>query len=187
MTKFVRLGYHRNMIFQTEINYALEVIQTHAHVVLDYGPFFLFILLALGIIALPIPDETLMLTAGFLISRGKLPMIFTAAAAYLGAICGITISYLIGRFGGYFLVQKYGCYIGLTEKRVERTRHWFSRIGIWTLFVGYFIPGVRHFTGYLIGTVRISFFLFALFAYSGAAVWASVFLVAGYLLGNLTL
>lgn len=173
------------MIFQNEINQALVLIQTHSQPLLDNGPIVLFFLLALGIIALPIPDETLLVTAGYLIGRGKLTAITTILAAYLGSISGISASYLIGRTGGTFLIERYGHWIGLNESRLERTRHWFKRIGMWALFIGYFIPGVRHFTGYLVGSVRIHYVAFALFAYSGAIVWSSTFLTIGYLLAKI--
>lgn len=173
------------MIFQNEINQFLATVQTHSQPLLDYGGIALFCLLALGIIALPIPDETLMVTAGFLISKGAMPLTSTVLAAYLGAMCGISLSYVIGRYGGSVLLKKYGHWVRLTEARIERTRHWFSRIGLWALCFGYFIPGVRHFTGYLVGTVRISFSKFALFAFSGAILWATTFLGIGYFLGTL--
>lgn len=172
------------MEWHTEINHIIDSVTANSEPLLHYGSIALFILLALGILALPIPDETLMVAAGFLISRGKLNLPATVLAAYLGAVCGISLSYVIGRFGGSLLLKKYGHWVRLTEKRIERTRLWFSRIGMWALFIGYFIPGIRHFTGYIVGTVRIPFSRFALFAFSGAAVWTSVFLTVGYLIGT---
>ncbi len=172
------------MVFQNEINQILQTIAAHSQPLLDHGSIALFFLMALGILALPVPDETLMVAAGFLISRGKLTLSYTVFAAYMGAIFGISLSYAIGRYGGSVLLEKYGHYVRLTAPRIERTRRWFARIGMWALFIGYFIPGVRHFTGYLVGTVRIPFNRFAIFAFSGAILWASVFLTVGYLIGG---
>src|SRR5262249_11216787 len=114
----------------------------------QYGSFALFGLLALGIIALPIPDETLMTFAGVMIAKGHLEMIPTLLAAYGGCFFGITVSYFIGRTAGTYLVKQYGSHIGLTEEKINRVHLWFEKIGKWTLLVGYFIPGVRHLTGY---------------------------------------
>lgn len=181
------MGYDLFMVFQNEIDQILQAVSLHSQPLLDYGSAALFFLLALGVVALPIPDETLMVTAGFLISRGKLPFVFTLLAAYLGAMCGISLSYVIGRYGGgSLLLKKYGHWIGMNEEKIRRTRRWFSRMGMWALFFGYFIPGIRHFTGYLVGTVRIRFNRFALFAFSGGALWASTFLGIGYFLGSIT-
>lgn len=147
---------------------------------IHYGSFTLFILLTLGIIALPVPEETLMVIAGTLMSNGTLGIFPTIAAAVAGSLCGITISYLIGRtLGSYFLTQ-YGAWLGLTEERFQRAHTWFERYGKWTLVFGYFIPGVRHFTGLSAGITNLKFRQFALFAYSGAILWDSVFLSIGY-------
>lgn len=179
------MGYDDRMTFQNEINQLLQTVSTHSQPLLDYGSIALFFLLALGVLALPIPDETLMIAAGFLISRGKLNPGLTIFAAYMGAVCGISLSYAIGRYGGSVLLEKYGHYLRLTPPRIERTRRWFGRIGMWALCIGYFIPGIRHFTGYLVGTVRIAFSRFACFAFSGAVIWASSFMSIGYLLGKI--
>jgi undecaprenyl-diphosphatase len=50
--------------------------------------------------------------------------------------------------------------------------------------VGYFIPGVRHLTGYVAGASELSFSNFALFAYTGAFCWAATFITLGYFLGE---
>lgn len=145
-----------------------------------YKGFALFGLLALGIVGLPIPDETLMTFAGALMAKGYLDIPSTLAAAYLGSFFGITVSYWIGRTAGVYLVKQYGHRIGLTQKKFDQVHAWFEKIGKWTLLVGYFIPGVRHLTGYVAGTTELRFSQFALFAYTGAAIWVSLFLMLGY-------
>ncbi len=146
----------------------------------QYGSFALFGLLALGIVGLPIPDETLMTFAGVLIAKGNLEMIPTVAAAYLGSFFGISISYFIGRTFGTYLVKRHGHRIGLTEEKINRVHVWFEKIGKWTLLVGYFFPGVRHLTGYVAGTTELNFRQFAIFAYTGAFLWTTLFLALGY-------
>lgn len=97
---------------------------------------------------------------------------------------GITISYLIGRTVGHHLLYKYGGWLGLTEPRLKEVHNWFEKYGKWTLFIGYFIPGVRHMTGIVAGSTELSYRSFALFAYSGAIVWASTFMGIGYFVGD---
>jgi membrane protein DedA with SNARE-associated domain len=150
---------------------------------LQHGEIALFFFLMLGIVGLPIPDETLLIISGFLLSKGKLMPVYLFAAAYLGAISGISVSYGIGRSAGSFLVKKYGKWIGLTEKRLEKTRAWFSSMGAWALFIGFFIPGVRHLTGYFAGTLELRFSKFALFAYTGGIFWSTLFILGGYFFG----
>lgn len=150
-----------------------------------YGSVSLFIVMAMGIILLPVPEETLMMVTGVLISRGELNAIPTLSAAYLGSICGITTSYVIGRTLGHHLLVKYGGWVGVTHEKILRAHEWFEHYGKWTLFFGYFVPGVRHFTGLCAGTTYMEYLHFALFAYLGSIFWVSTFLSIGYFLGDL--
>ncbi len=151
---------------------------------IEYGSFALFFLLVAGIIILPVPEETLMVIAGALIKSGNLPMTPTLIAAYGGSICGITISYLMGRTAGHYLITKYGSRFGVTHERLDKIHAWFEKYGKWTLVFGYFIPGVRHFTGFTSGMTELEYKKFALFAYSGALLWVSTFLSIGYFFGS---
>ena len=151
---------------------------------MQYGGIALFVLLTVGIIALPVPEETLMLIAGTLMFNGKLPIVSTILAAFFGALCGITVSYVIGRTAGHYLVIKYGRWVGLTEKRVQKAHDWFARFGKWALLIGYFIPCIRHLTGISAGTSEFSYKQFATYAYLGAAIWVSTFLSIGFFFGK---
>nr|ALS90989.1 iron permease FTR1 family [uncultured bacterium] len=158
--------------------------ESMAQWLLHYGSFSLFILLALGVVALPIPDETLMVVAGILMKKGDLVIPSTLAASYLGSMAGITLSYLIGRTAGSSFLHRYGSRFGLTEEKLTRVHNWFEHYGKWTLTFGYFIPGIRHLTGFAAGSSELEFPRFALYAYLGAAIWATCFLSIGYFLGN---
>jgi len=151
---------------------------------LNYGSFALFFLLALGIIALPVPEETLLVVSGFLICQGVFSWAPTFIAAYLGSVTGITVSYIIGRTGGLYVINKYGKYIQLTHSKMNRVHNWFEHYGKWVLFFGYFIPGVRHFTGVFAGISSFEYHHFALYAYTGALFWVTLFLSIGYFFGN---
>lgn len=151
---------------------------------LNYGAFALFGLLALGIIALPIPEETLLVFSGILIHEGTFCLIPTLTAAFLGSVVGITGSYLIGITGGFYVIKKYGPYIGLTESKMTWAHNWFERYGKWVLFIGYFVPGLRHFTGIFAGVSTLEYRHFAQYAYVGAFCWVSLFLSIGYFFGN---
>jgi membrane protein DedA with SNARE-associated domain len=162
----------------------LPDLETMSHWLNQYGSITLFVLLALGIIALPVPEETLMVFAGILMKQGKLGFHSTILAAYAGSIMGITVSYILGKTVGNYLFHKYGSWIGITEKRLEQAHQWFEHYGKWTLVIGYFIPGIRHFTGFSAGTTGLEYHYFALFAYIGALLWVSTFLSIGYFFGH---
>ena len=67
----------------------------------------IFIALGLGIVGLPVPDETLMAYAGFLIFQGKLNYLYTILVAFMGTSCGITIGYVLGKTFGNPFIKKY--------------------------------------------------------------------------------
>jgi membrane protein DedA with SNARE-associated domain len=157
--------------------------ESFAHWILEYGSIALFILLALGIVALPIPDETLMVISGVLIHQGHLYAIPTLLAAYAGSMCGITLSYILGRTAGHYVIKRFGPWIGINEQNLQKAHDWYEYLGKWTLTFGYFITGVRHVTGIFAGITELGFPKFALFAYTGAFLWATVFLSIGYFFG----
>ncbi len=151
---------------------------------LHYGGIALFCLLVLGILALPVPEETLMVIAGTLIRKGHLVMGWTLLAAYLGSMCGISLSYFLGKIAGNYFLDKCSKWLGITKKQRDKAHAWVEKYGTWSLFFGYFIPGVRHFTGIFAGITALEYRRFALYAYTGAFLWASLFLSIGYFFGN---
>ncbi len=150
----------------------------------EYGYVALFFLLMLGIVGLPIPDETIMVFSGYLIQRGTFHAGPTWITAFAGSVCGITLSYWIGRSLGMSVVTRYGKYIHFTPERLDFVLKWFERAGHWALFIGYYIAGVRHFSAVVAGTSGLRWPSFALFAYGGAAVWVTTFLTIGYYVGE---
>lgn len=165
----------------------MDLLTDNAHLSLwlvRYGSLVLFFLLALGIIALPVPEETMMVIAGILMNCDKLHILPTALFAYAGSITGITVSYILGRTVGFYLITKYGRWIGITELRLMKAHYWFEKFGKWSLFIGYFVPGIRHFTGLSAGIAKLDYKRFALFAYSGAFIWVTTFLALGYFFGH---
>jgi membrane protein DedA with SNARE-associated domain len=149
-----------------------------------YGYTGLFTLLLLGIVGLPVPDETLLVYAGYLISKGELAAVPTFLIAFCGSACGITVSYLLGRSGGYYLVVRFGGILHLGPEKLEKVHHWYARVGKWLLTFGYFLIGIRHLTAIVAGASRLEWRTFALFAYTGALVWSATFISVGWWLGN---
>ena len=144
----------------------------------------IFTLLMLGILGLPVPDETLLVFVGYLVFKANLSFFPAVGAAFAGSVYGITLSYGLGRTGGVALIKKYGRYLHVTDEKIARVHDWLERIGKWALVCGYFVPGVRHFTAVVAGASKMEYSLFALFAYGGALLWSSTFIVIGYFFGR---
>jgi membrane protein DedA with SNARE-associated domain len=147
----------------------------------EYGYLAIFVLMTLGT---PMPDEGLLAFAGYLVFEGRLQLFPTIAAAFLGGVCGITISYGLGRTVGNYLITKFGPAVQITEDKVTRVHTWYERVGKWGLLFGFLLPGVRHLIAFGAGTSKLPLSVFALFAYTGGFFWSVTFIAAGYFLGS---
>jgi len=154
------------------------------HWIADYGVTALFVLLMLGVFGLPVPDETLLTFAGALVRQGHLHLTSTLIAATVGSMCGITLSYTLGRTVGPGVVRRYGRYVHISPAQLTRVERWFESWGKWLLTIGYFIPGVRHFTAIVAGSSGLPRRLFAVYAYSGALIWSASFISLGWFVGD---
>lgn len=149
-----------------------------------YGYGAIFVLLMLGIVGLPVPDETLLTFAGYLVFKERLDFVPTLLTAFLGSSCGISVSYACGRGLGMYLMRKIEPVVRVTPEHLSEVQSWFARWGKYTLAIGYFVPGVRHVTAFVAGSSKLPLSAFVLFAYSGALVWTSSFIALGYLFGD---
>lgn len=150
----------------------------------DYGYAVLFVSLMLQFIALPLPGQTLMSYCGYLVHIGKLNWTISITLSALGTVVGITISYFIGRTLGVNFLNRYGRYVHMGPENLEKVSKWFDKYGCNILTISYFIPGIRHLTGYFAGITKISFKKFAISAYLGAFLWSFTFITLGKFLGS---
>jgi len=149
----------------------------------QYGYIVLYFALTLELIAFPTPGETLMTYCGFLSSQGELNWALSILVASLGIITGITTSYFIGFYFGAPFFEKHGSRIHLGPAKLQKAEKWFEKYGNGLLVIAYFVPGIRHVTGYFAGITRIPYRMFALNAYIGAFIWSAAFISLGNLLG----
>jgi membrane protein DedA with SNARE-associated domain len=139
----------------------------------------IFFLLVAGIVGFPIPDQLVLLVSGYCVLTHVLNLTPTLAAAVLGSVCGITLSYGIGRgLGAYLSRTRFG------KKRLEHGQRVLDRFGNWALILGFFIPGVRNLIGIVPGMMRLNAARFARYAYPGAVISSTVCVFAGLLLGT---
>lgn len=154
------------------------------HFIAHYGYIGVFLSLVLGLVGLPVPDEVLMTFVGYLISLGKMNFLLTVLVALAGSIVGMSVSFFIGHNLGLPFLIKYGRKVGVTPERLDKTEVWFQRFGKFAVTIGYFLPGVRHFTAFLAGISKWSYHTFMLYAVPGGLAWVLTFVSLGYFLGE---
>jgi membrane protein DedA with SNARE-associated domain len=151
----------------------------------NFGYAALYVLLSAGIVGVPVPDETLMTFVGSLTAPGG-PFSFITALliSFAGTMTGMVVSYTLGHKVGKPFLYRFGKWIKLTPNRLDRAETWFKKYGMWAVFFGYFVPGVRHLTCYLAGVSNVGLGRYLLYASTGALVWCTTFLALGHLLGR---
>jgi len=144
----------------------------------------IFTLLMLGIVGLPISDESLLIFVGYLSFKGTLQLEPAVATAFLGSATGISLSYALGRFVGLPALIKFGYLFHVRPDHLARAQQWVERWGKYSLLVAYFIPGLRHLGALILGAALLPPTVFARFAYTGALIWSTSFIGIGYIGGE---
>ncbi|MFD3448173.1 DedA family protein [Microbacteriaceae bacterium 4G12] len=154
------------------------------NLLMHYGYWGLIIALAGGIIGLPVPDELLLTFVGYNVAEGNMFYIAALASGFAGATLGITISYILGLKLGLPALRKYGSKFRITEDKIQRTHQLFEKYGPFLLVMAFFLPGIRHLVAYFAGLSDLTFRRFCMYAYFGALVWVSFFILLGWKLGD---
>jgi len=142
----------------------------------DYGYLAIFVIVGLESAGIPMPGETVLVTAAILAAQGKLHLWGVIPAAAAGAIFGDNCGYWVGREFGFRIVYRYGRYVRLDERRLKLGQYLFLRHGGKIVFFGRFVAVLRAFAAFLAGV--------NLFNAAGGIVWATIFGVGGYWLGR---
>src|SRR3954471_20396156 len=107
--------------------------QAVVHWITGYGYFGMFFLLIFGIIGLPVPDEWLLVISGYLAFKNVLGIFPTLAVAAFGSALGLTVSYILGRSSGNYLIRRFGGWLSIDDQHVAKVQHWFQNLGRWVL------------------------------------------------------
>ena len=137
-------------------------------------------LMALESMIFPLPSEAVMPFVGFQVADGKWNFWFAIAATSAGSMIGSLLSYWMGFYGGKPFVLKVGKYLLLKQRDLERTEQFFHRrAGIAIVFIGRFVPVIRHFISIPAGIGRMPLLPFCVVTFIGATIWNTFLLVLG--------
>jgi membrane protein DedA with SNARE-associated domain len=150
----------------------------------QYGYGLLFFGLFLESLALPFPGELAMALSGYSAYAGTSSLALDLLFSFAGATIGTTITYALGRKLGRPFFEKYGKYVFLKPDRIDKLADWFGKYGNKLLLVSYYIPGLRHFTGYMSGILNVRFGSFLLYNHTGALLWVVTYVMVGRLFGQ---
>ena len=142
------------------------------------------VLMAIESSILPLPSELVMPPAGYLAAKGQMNGVLAVAAGTLGSVIGALVNYGLALFIGEPLLRKYGKYVLVSERSLNRSEAFFRRHGEISTLIGRLLPVVRHLISIPAGVSRMSLSRFIRFTALGAGAWCAVLTYLGYIIGR---
>ena len=149
-----------------------------------YGYIGVMLLMAVESACIPLPSEVIMPFAGYLVWKGELDLWLVAAAGALGCNLGSTLAYAVGYWGGRRAIAKWGRYVLLNPRDLDRAERYFHRWGGLTVLIGRMLPVVRTFISLPAGMAHMPQLRFQLFTFIGSWPWCLGLSWAGTKLGE---
>lgn len=133
----------------------------------------------------PIPSEVILPLAGFTASQGELSLVAVILWTILGSVVGALLLYGIGAWLGIHRLRAIATRLPLVKASdIDATEAWFARHGTKAVFFGRMLPIFRSLISIPAGIERMPLPLFLGLTTAGSAIWNTVLVVAGYLLGE---
>lgn len=136
----------------------------------------------------PIPSEFVMPFSGFLVAEGQFSFAGVMIAGTLGAVFGAIFLYYLSHTLGEERVRewtaKYGTYLLFTEEEFDEVMDAFARYGARWVFFARLVPGVRSLISIPAGLEEMNLGKFLLYTTLGTALWNTLLVGAGILLGE---
>ncbi len=155
-----------------------------AQTVLALGYPGIVILMAIESSVLPLPSELVMPPAGYLAAQGQMSAVVAVACGTLGSVLGALLNYGLAVYVGEPVLRKYGRYVLLAERSLDRTEAFFRRHGEISTLVGRLLPVIRHLISIPAGMSRMPLGRFVAFTAVGAGTWCAVLTYLGWLIGK---
>jgi len=144
----------------------------------------IFLCVFIGNFGIPVPEEVVLLAAGFLAGRHVLELGPLYIVAILSAVAGDTCGFVVGRTGGQRLFGWLSQKSTFLRKRYEHLQMFFQVHGDKTVFLARFIVGARFMAGPMAGAAGMRFWSFLGWNVLGALLWCSVMITIGYFVGD---
>ena len=150
------------------------------------------LLMALESACIPLPSEVIMPFAGALTvgtiaathGSGPMNIHLVAFAGALGCALGSALAWKVGETGGREFVFKYGKYILLKRRDVEKSEVWFQKYGTVSVFVSRLLPVVRTFISLPAGIAKMPFVPFLTLSFLGSVPWCYFLAYIGIKVGE---
>lgn len=132
----------------------------------------------------PFPSEVVIPPAGYLASQQTMNIWAVIGLGTLGSLLGALFNYWLALRFGRPLFEKFGSYLLISPKTLDRADRFFDRHGHISTLVARLIPGIRQVISLPAGLARMRLDLFCLFTSLGAGIWVVILALMGYWFGH---
>jgi membrane protein DedA with SNARE-associated domain len=136
----------------------------------------------------PIPSELIIPMAGFNVAAGKMEFLPAIVAGVGGSIVGTLPWYYLGQKLGEERIKKladrYGKWLQISSKDIDRAAHWFDRYGAGAVLICRLVPGLRTVISLPAGIAEMPIVPFVAYSTIGTTAWVSLLVYGGYVLGD---
>jgi membrane protein DedA with SNARE-associated domain len=151
----------------------------------SYGYLAIFVLVFLQEIGMPnpIPNEFLLIFSGYLAFKGLMSFPLVVLTAVSADFIGTNILYFLFYHTGTFIFRKKPKWIPLSAGMIDRLSAKITRGGKLSIFIFRLTPFTRGYTSVITGLIQIKPRIFLPISFLSALIWASICVMAGFLLG----
>ncbi|WP_436736709.1 DedA family protein [Streptomyces sp. BBFR102] len=133
----------------------------------------------------PIPSEVILPLAGFTAATGEMSLVAVLIWTTVGSVVGALALYWVGALLGRDRTVAIAAKIPLLKVAdIEKTEAWFTKHGTKAVFFGRMLPIFRSLISVPAGIERMPLPIFLGLTTLGSAIWNTLFVMAGYLLGD---
>lgn len=159
------------------------------NIIIKYGYFGIFLLIAIENIFPPIPSEVILTFSGFISKYANLDIFLIIISSTLGSIFGAILLYILGYYLTinkiiYIAKSRIGKVLRLNSDKIIESIQIFNNNGSKTIFICRFIPIIRSLISIPAGISRYNFLLFLILTFLGSLIWNTIFILLGNMFGE---
>ena len=148
-----------------------------------WGYLAVFVLVILGNAGVPVPEETVLLVAGFLVWTGQLRLDIVLVVGVVSAVLGDNIGYWLGRRFGRTALERHAHWILGHPERLGAMQRFVARRGAIAVIIARFLPGLRFMAGPLAGALGFPAWRFFVANVTGALIYVPIMIGGGWAIG----
>ena len=172
------------------IDFILHINEYIGTFINEYGNFiyvilFLIIFCETGLVFLPfLPGDSLIFAAGAFAAIGELNIFLLWILIVIAAILGDTVNYEIGKHFGKKILNNKKITI-IKKENLQKAEDLVAKYGGAAVFIARFMPIIRTIVPFVVGIGQLHYPKFIKFNALGGIIWVTLFIIIGYLFGNI--